>query len=319
MTIGAAVPASRSSFSPGDAGLLALLALMWGNSFLFIKFAVATIPPAWIVAGRLTVGGSLLVVIALVRRRSLPRAPRDVATLAVIGLAGAALPWAGQAWAQQFLDSGLLAVLNATTPGATLVIAVAVGQERLHRLRVLGLLVAAVGSVVIVGGEISQGGPVAALVVAAVAPFAYGIGTVLTRARVSGRIDPLPAAAVQLSTAAVVATGLSVGFVGPPPPPLSLDPVAAGSLVALGVVGTGLAFLLYFTLIQRVGATNASMVTYLVPVVGLVAGAVVRGERFGPNVLLGAAILVVGVWLAQRRPPDVDGGRPPTARTIPPS
>lgn len=299
------MPSSRSSFSPGDAGLLLLLALMWGNSFLFIKFAVASVPPLWIVAGRLTLGGVLLLAIVAIRRQALPRAPRDLALLAVVGVAGAAIPWSGQAWAQQFLDSGIVAVLNATTPGATLTIAVLVGQERLHARRVFGLVVAVAGSLVIIGGEVGAGSSVTALAIAAVAPFGYGAGAVLTRARVSGRIAPLPAAAVQLSLAATVATTVALAVSARPPAPTDLAPVAAGSVLALGIVGTGLAFLIFFTLIQRVGATNASMVTYLVPVVGLVSGAVVRGERFGPNVLVGAAILVLGVWLAQRRPAEV--------------
>ncbi len=299
------MPASRSSFTPGDAGLLVLLALMWGNSFLFIKLAVASVPPVWIVAGRLTLGGLLLVTIAGIRRQALPRSRRDLTLLAVVGVAGAALPWTGQAWAQQFLDSGIVAVLNATTPAATLTIAVLVGQERLHARRVLGLLVAVAGSLVIIGGEVGGGSSVVALSIAAIAPFGYGVGAVLTRARVSGRIAPLPAAAVQLSLAALVATVVALVVAARPPAPTSLAPIAAGSVLALGIVGTGLAFLIFFTLIQRVGATNASMVTYLVPVVGLVSGAVVRGERFGPNVLVGAAILVLGVWLAQRRPAEV--------------
>lgn len=300
-----AVPTSRSSFSPGDAGLLLVLALMWGNSFLFIKTAVASVPPPWIVAGRLTLGGLLLLGIAAVRRQALPRTRRDLVLLAVVGVVGAAMPWSGQAWAQQFLDSGIVAVLNATTPGATLTIAVLVGQESLHPRRVLGLLVAVAGSLVIIGGEIGGGSSAAALAIAAIAPFGYGAGSVLTRARVSGRIAPLPAAAVQLGLAAVFATSVALAAAGRPPAAATLPPVAALSVVALGIVGTGLAFLVYFILIQRVGATNASMVTYLVPVVGLVSGALVRGERFGPNVLAGAGLLVVGVWLAQRQPPEV--------------
>lgn len=309
---------SRSSFSTADAGLLVLLALMWGNSFLFIKFAVASIPPEWIVAGRLTIGSALLIAIVAVRRQTLPRTARDLVVLAVIGVAGAAVPWAGQAWAQQFLDSGITAVLNATTPGATLAIAVVVGQERLSGTRVVGLLVALVGSVVIIGGEIGTGSSAAALIVAGVAPFAYGLGTVLARARVSGRIAALPAAATQLTLAAVVVTPIAWATSGPPPPPTGMPGAAAGALLALGVFGTGLAFLVYFTLIGRVGATNASMVTYLVPVVGLVAGAVVRGERFGPNVLVGATILVLGVWLAQRVPSKRAAGGPPAAEASSP-
>ncbi|MEE8602085.1 DMT family transporter [Euzebya tangerina] len=302
---------ASSSFTPRDAGLLILLSLLWGNSFLFIKTAVEEIPPGWIVAGRMTIGGALLVGIVLSRQISLPRRRRVLVALATIGVAGTAAGWFGQAWAQQFLDSGLVAVLNATTPGATLLLAVAFGIERLHAMRVTGLLVAVVGSVIIIGGEVSAGGPVLALAIAAIAPFAYGLGSVITRKEISGRVDTLPAVAVQLTLGAAVASVFSVAVEGPPPLPTDIPLVPAAALLALGLLGTGVAFIIYFTLIGRVGATNASMVTYLVPVVGLIAGAIFRGERFGPNVFLGAATLIVGVYLAQRRPVPGQGALTP--------
>ncbi len=292
-----------SSFSPRDAGLLVLLALLWGNSFLFIKTAVAEIPPGWVVAGRLTIGGALLVGLVVARRLRLPTDRRIVGALAVIGIAGTAAGWFGQAWAQQSLDSGLVAVLNATTPVATLVLAILTGIERLHTARVVGLTVAVVGSLVVIGGEVSAGGPVLALAVAAIAPFAYGLGSVVTRKEISGKVATLPAVAVQLGIGAIVMTALSLVVEGPPPLLVDLSPGPAVALFLLGLLGTGIAFIIYFTLIGRVGATNASMVTYLVPIVGLVSGALVRGERFGPSVFVGAAILIAGVYLAQRRPP----------------
>ncbi len=296
--------ASRSSFSTRDALLLAVLAGLWGNSFLLIKLAVDTVPPVWIVGGRLTVGGLLLMALAALRRERLPLALPAIGALALIGSAGSGLPWLGQAWAQQFLDSGLVAVLNATTPVATLALAVLAGQERLHRQRIIGLSVAVVGTLVVIGGEVSAGGPVLALVVAVLATFGYGLGTVVARATVAGRYRPLPAAAVQLTLGALVLNTVGLAVDGLPPAPASLTPLAGGALLALGLLGTGVAFLIYLTLIESVGATNASMVTYLVPIVGLIAGAVVRGERFGPNVLVGAAVLIAGVWLAQRTPAD---------------
>ncbi|CAN5185379.1 DMT family transporter [soil metagenome] len=302
--------ARSSSFTPRDAGLLIILALMWGNSFLFVKTAVASIPPGWIVGGRLVIGASLLVAICAARRQSLPRTRRTWLVLGGIGVVGTGLPWFAQAWAQQALDSGLVAVLNATTPAATLMLALAFGIERLHLMRVIGLTVAITGSLIVIGGEISGGGPVVSLAVAVLAPFGYGLGSVLTRRHVSGRIAPLPAAAAQLLGGAIVLNVLALAVEGPAPGVDTLELVPALALLALGVFGTGLAFVVYFTLIERVGATNASMVTYLVPIVGLIAGSVVRGEQFGPNVFVGAGVLIVGIYLAQRQPaPDPAGGQ----------
>jgi drug/metabolite transporter (DMT)-like permease len=295
-----APPSAVSAFRPRDAVLLVLLALMWGNSFLFIKIAVSALPPTWIVSMRMTIGGLLLLAIGAWIRQPLPRDAARLATLAFIGVAGAALPWVGQAWAQQYLDSGLVAVLNASTPVATLGLAVLAGQEQLHRNRVIGLSVAILGTLVVIGGEVGSGRSFLALAVAVLATTGYAMASVITRARVSGRVANTPAAAVQLLAGAIVLAPLA--YLGGGAPATSLEAPVIGAVAALGFFGTGLAFLVYFTLIERVGATNASMVTYLVPVVGLTSGALFRGERFGANVFIGALALVGGVWLAQREP-----------------
>jgi drug/metabolite transporter (DMT)-like permease len=243
--------------------------------------------------------GSFAEIVAALRR-PLPRDGRILITLAFVGITGGAMPWAGQAWAQQFLDSGLAAVLNSFTPVATLVMAVLMGQERLHRNRVLGLAVAIGGMITVVGGEVGAGKSVVALLVAVVATTGYALASVVTRSRISGRVPNLQAAALQLVAGAIAMVPLAWTTTGPPP--TRLGPVVIGALAALGLLGTGLAFLVFFTLIERVGATNATMVTYLVPVVGLASGAIFRGERFGPNVFAGAILLIGGVWLSQKQP-----------------
>lgn len=294
------MPPSSPSFRPRDVLLLVMLALTWGNSFLFIKVAVAALAPLWVVTIRMAVGGGLLVGIAVTQRSTLPRDRESVAVLAFLGVAGAALPWAGQAWAQQFLDSGLVSVLNSCTPVATLGMAVFAGQERLHRNRIIGLGVAVLGTLIVIRGEVGAGRSILALVAAVLSTTGYALASVVTRARISGRVANLPAAAAQLCFGAAALgpfAWLSTG-----PPPVRVAPVVLGALLALGLLGTGLAFLVYFTLIESVGATNTSMVTYLAPVVGLASGALFRGERFGPNVFWGAFALVFGVYLAQKQP-----------------
>lgn len=283
--------------------LLLLLAAFWGHSFLFIKLAVHSVPPLWIVTARMTVGGLLLLAIVTASRQPLPRDPRMLATLAFAGIAGAALPWAGQAWAQRYLDSGLTAVLNSFTPVATLVLAVLAGQERMHKYRVIGLGLAVLGMITVVGGEMGSGKSAPALLMAVFATAGYAIGSVVTRARVSGRVRNLPAAAVQVVAGAFAVAPLAWTSSGPPP--THLAPGVLAALAALGVLGTGLGFLIYFTLIERVGATNATMVTYLAPVVGLASGAAFRGEHFGLNVFVGAALLIGGVWVSQKQPAAV--------------
>ena len=292
-------PRPHPSFRPQDVGLFLLLAAFWGHSFLFIKIAVAAVPPIWIVTLRMAVGGCLLLGLVALLRRPLPRSGSVLATLVFVGVTGAALPWAGQAWAQQFLDSGLTAVLNSFTPVATLTIAVLAGQERLHRNRVLGLGIAVAGMLTVIRGEVGSGRSMVALIVAVASTTGYAIAGVVTRARISGRVSSLPAAAVQLLAGAAVLAPFAWARTGPPP--VHVEPLVAFALAGLGVFGTGLGFLIYFTLIERVGATNAAMVTYFVPIIGIVSGALFRHERFGPNVFVGAALLIGGVWLSQRR------------------
>jgi drug/metabolite transporter (DMT)-like permease len=277
-----------------------MLALIWGNSFLFIKIAVSVVAPAWVVAIRMTLGALLLLGIAWVRREGPPQGLGVVLTLGLIGLFGSALPWFAQAWAQRSLDSGLVSVLNATTPVATLLLAVMLGQERLYANRVLGLSIAIVGVLLIVGGEVHAGRSAPALLMSLLSTIGYALASVLTRAHVSGRISNVWAAAIQLAWGALLLGPLAFATQGPPPS--ALPPAVIGALLALGLFGTGLAFLLYFSLIESVGATNTSMVTYLVPIVGLLSGALVRGERFGANVFAGALAMLGGVWLSQRAP-----------------
>lgn len=294
---------TASSFRPRDAALLVVLALIWGNSFLFIKTALAVVPPAWIVTGRMLLGALLLFVLARAKGQPAPKSFGSTFKFGLIGLCGSGLPWLGQAWAQQFLDSGLVSVLNASTPVATLIVAVSLKQERLYVNRVLGLTLAVIGTLLVVGGEVRAGRSMLALLTAVLSTFGYAFAAVLTRARLTEGLTGVWAPATQLAWGVLLLGPVAWMMEGPPPlVPLVLDPIVLGSLLALGLLGTGVAFRMYFILLQNVGATNTSMVTYLAPIFGLSAGAVFRGERFGMNVLAGAAAMLVGVWLAQRAP-----------------
>jgi drug/metabolite transporter (DMT)-like permease len=290
----------KSAFSPRDAALFGLLALFWGHSFLFIKTAVASVPPAWIVTARMGLGGLLLLLVAILRKERMPRDRDALTKITIVALTGSALPWVGQAWAQRYLDSGLLAVLNACTPLVTLAMAVLSGQEKLARNRVIGILIAITGTLIVLGGEVGSGRSVAALLVAVLATIGYAFAGVYTRAHISGRVATVPASALQLLIGALVLMPIASALHGPPP--VDLSPLVMVALLALGLLGTGVSFLIFFTLIGRVGATNTAMVTYLIPIVAMIAGAVYRGERFGLNVFVGALALIGGVWFAQRTP-----------------
>lgn len=289
-----------SSFSPADAGILLLLASMWGFSFLFIKVGVAEVSPLWVVASRTTVASLILLVVLRIRGRRLPRSLGVWINLLVLAAASNILPWAIVAWAEQFIPSGVAAVLNSLTPLVTLAVAALIGLERMTGTKVAGLVIALVGTALIVSGELTIAGRAVPALAVVGATLFYAIGAVYAKRFVSGTEPPLVIATGQVVVASVVSVPIAWA-VGPTPVWTELSLAAVGSLVALGALGTGIAFLLFYMLIERVGATNATMVTYLIPVVGLVAGWAILGEEFGPHVLVGAAVIVTGIWLAQRR------------------
>lgn len=294
-----------SSFTPADAGLLLALAAMWGFSFLFIKVAVEELSPIEVVAGRTLVGAAVLLVILRVRRRRLPRGWVIWGHLMVLASFGNAIPWAIFAWAEESISSGLASVINSLMPATTLAVAAAVGLERLTARKVGGLALAFAGTAIVVSGELGTPGRLFAVLGAVTATVFYAGATVYTKRFVSGREAPMALATGQVLGAAVLSTVAAL-VLEPVPDVGTLSWGITGSVVLLGAFGTGLAFLVFYALIERVGATNASMVTYLIPVVGLLAGWLILDESFGAHVLVGAGVIVAGIWLAQRerRPSD---------------
>jgi drug/metabolite transporter (DMT)-like permease len=178
-------------------------------------------------------------------------------------------------------------------------VAAAIGLERLTRVRVVGLLLALGGVGLIVAGDLDQPGRVLAVVTVVAATVLYAIGAVYAKRHVSGTLPPLALATGQVIAAATVTTPIALAVDGLPGSE-ALEASVLGAVLALGVFGTGLAFLVFYVLIERVGATNATMTTYLIPLVAVVAGAVVLDERLGFSALAGGALIGIGIWLSQR-------------------
>lgn len=306
-------PGVRSTFAPRDVAVLASLAAMWGLSFLFIKVAVDVVAPLWIVAARCAVGAIILAVLLRARGAKLPAGRRIWIDLTILAALGNAVPWALMAWATQYLPSGLVAVVNALAPTSTLVIAIAAGLEAASLRRAVGLVIALGGTALAVSSNLGAPGTTLAVLLVVLATVCYGFGSVYAKQRVSGAYPPLAIATGQVLMAAVLS--IPVAAVTSPFPVIAdITPAIWGSLLALGVFGTGLAFRAFYTLIASVGATNTVMVTYLIPVVALVAGAVVLGESITFVVVAGTALTIGGIWLAQRErsaaPPAVVATQP---------
>lgn len=278
---------------------IAVLALLWGSSFLWIKLALeGGLAPLHVTVVRCALGAAVLLVLARAARRRLPRGGRVWAHLAVAALFCNALPFLLFSIGEQTVDSGVAGVMNATTPLWSLGLGLVLGTERgLGPKRLAGLLLGFGGTLLIFApwqesGLASRGA--LALLAAAVSyavAFAY-----MARHLVARGIPPLALSAAQLLTA----TGLTaLGL--PASPHTESAPTLTGVLavVVLGVFGTGLTFHLNTRLIADEGPTAAATVGYLLPVVSVALGALVLGEEIGVRVVAGMAVVLVGVGLTR--------------------
>lgn len=288
--------------SRGSVVRLGVLALIWGASFLLIKFALEGVTPPQLVLGRLVAGAAVLLVIVKVSGGALPRERVVWGHLTLMSVVANIVPFFLFAWGEQRVTSGMAGILNGTTPLFTLAVAMAaLSDERWSVPRIGGLLLGFVGVVVVVGpwntgGEVNAvSGQIACLGAAA----CYGVGFVYARRFLATRsLPPLSLSAAQVSLAAVILAGTAPLTMGGA---VNLTPKVAASVLVLGAVGTGLAYLLFYRLVGDIGATSASLVTYLIPVVAVFLGVVVQDDPLTWNVFVGAAIVVAGAALAEGR------------------
>jgi drug/metabolite transporter (DMT)-like permease len=285
---------ARESAAVRNLLLLTVLALIWGSSFMFIKVAVREMAPATLVLGRVGLAAlALAVVTPLALGSDLTRA--ELRThwrwLVIVGLINTALPFWLLSWGETRLDSGLASIIQASVPIFVAVFAFAFFHEqRVTGAQLLGITVGFVGVALLVGAQ-PEGKILGALAVVGMAAC-YGLGGLLTR-RHLGEARPQ---VVALGTAAVAALALlPAGLAQAPSEAPGWKAIA--SVVVLGLVGTALAYLIFFTLIGRAGATYASLVTYLVPPIALAYGAIFLGERFAAAAFGGLALILGGVAL----------------------
>ncbi len=279
---------------------LALLALIWGWSFLFIKVAVAGMTPTAVAGARITLGALVMLVVLRVRGTPMPRDLRLWRHFAVMGLVHSAVPFTLLAWGEERITSALTAVLNATTPlFAALLTAVLLG-ERLKRVQLLGVVLGFAGVAVAAGvgaadlSGSSLGGAAAAVGAAA----CYGMGFAYARKNLSG-ISPLVASGGQLVMGTLIIGPVAVWTTiehG-----IDLQPHRVLAVLLLGVVGTGFAYVLNYGSIAELGPTRASVVTQLVPVVAVSVGVAFLGETFHLRLLAGAALTLFGIALLHER------------------
>jgi len=280
---------------------IALLALIWGSAFLWIKLADRGFSPVEVTLARLALGAAVLFVIVRVRREAIPRSGRLWVQIAVAALFANAVPYLLFAVAEQTVESSPAGIINATTPLWTVVLALAVRhQKSVTRWQAAGLIAGFAGAVLIftpwhtAGGLFSAGG-----LECLAASVSYAVSYIYMDRFLARRgIGPVVLSACQLAAAAVM-LAIALGVSGVQTPHVTAESLAA--IVVLGIVGTGLAYVLNYQVITSEGATVASTVTYLLPVVAIVLGVVVLGESITVITLAGIALVLAGVALTRRR------------------
>ncbi|MEA2399299.1 MAG: hypothetical protein QOK25_2855 [Thermoleophilaceae bacterium] len=277
-----------------------LLSAIWGASFLFIKVADRAFAPLQVALLRCALGAAALLVVLVVRGDRLPRGRAAWMHLMVAGVLFNSVPFALFAFGETKVSSVVAGIWNATTPLHALLVSLAVlPEERPTRERVAGLLVGFAGVVVVLGPWSGLGGRLVGNLACMAAAACYGLGFPYTRRYLAGRTE----SAVSLSAAQVMCGALQLALIAPwltsAPGHVPLDSVL--SILALGVAGTGLAYVLNYAVIRRAGSTIASTVTYLIPLFSTVLGVVVLGERLAWNQPVGALVVLLGVALTQGR------------------
>lgn len=279
---------------------LCLLAVLWGSGFLFVKLALRGLNPVQVVLGQLGFGAVVLLLTLAVRRRPLPHVPREWAYLAGMAVLANIAPYLLFSWSEQRISSGLAGALSGTTPLLTLLLARALGVGRLTLARVLGLVLGLSGVVLLAAPwhNGSKAVSLAGVLAALGAATCYAGSYVYARRLVTNRgTEPLVLSAAQL-TAGGLLLGAATPWIGRQP--VTLTGTVALSVVALGVLSTGIAYVLNYRLIQDEGPTAASMTNYLAPVVAVVLGIAFVDERLSWNLVVGAALVLLGVWIAER-------------------
>ncbi|PZF86395.1 DMT family transporter [Micromonospora deserti] len=282
-------------------GFLALAAI-WGSSFLFIKVGVEELHPLHLTLYRVGAGAATLLVVLAVLRDRLPREPRVWAHLAVIAAFGVVIPFTLFGYGEQRVESMLAGIWNATTPLIVLPLAVLVFRtERLTVRRAVGLALGFAGVLVVLGVWQGVGGAhFVGQLMCFGAAACYGVAIPYQKRFVAGSTHSgLSLSAAQLLVAAAQLAIVAPLVAGAPPVPTALSPEVVASVLALGALGTGLAFVIHLRNIRLAGASTASTVTYLIPVFAVLIGAVVLGERLTWHQPVGALIVLVGVAVSQ--------------------
>lgn len=288
------------------------LGLIWGASFLLIKVGVAEMTPLQLIAVRVGTAAIALVATLYLTGRRLPGDRATQLKLVVVGLFNIAVPFFLITWGEQSIDSGLATVLNATVPLFSLVIAhFALADEQITPFKVLGLAAGFIGVVILasrsVAVEVAANNSLVGQLAVLGASLSYACTTVFVR-RSLRQLKPMVVSTGATLSAALVILVVTL-LVDGLPDFGAISLTANLSVLTLGLVNTYIAFLIYYWIIDTWGATRATLVTYIMPPVGLTLGVIFLAEVLDVTLIVGAVLIVAGValvnWRRHRQPAGV--------------
>jgi drug/metabolite transporter (DMT)-like permease len=298
-------------------GAFGLLGLIWGSSFLWIRIAVQDIGPFTLVALRLLFGFVGIAVIAMAKRQSFPRDPKIIKALVMMAILNIALPFTLISWGETTVESSLASILNGTVPLFSIVIAhYWLHDEKITLPRILGLVLGFCGVFVLVGRDFdvtALGGNVLGQLAIVAAALSYAVSASYARRNLQGQ-PPLLQSMVTLLVADLI-IWISIPVVGVAAPSLNAPnhfPTLAITWIAiawLGLLGSCVAFLLFFYLLNHLGATRTTLVTYIFPVVGLALGIVFLNEPMDWRLGIGSALILSGIVIVNLKPDSLRFGR----------
>lgn len=279
-----------------------LAGVIWGSSFLFMKVALAGLSPAQVAWSRLILGALTLGLFVALRREPLPRRAKLWAHMTVLAISFCVVPFLLFSWAQQYVSSGLASIYNATTPIMTAVMAGLLFRvEKLRLVQIAGILVGITGVMVIIapwrGLDLDQSLIAQLAILGATACYGFSLAYMRRFVSDSG-MTALVFSFLNIGIAAAIMAVLTPVLVLTP---VALDPRIVGSVVLLGCLGTGVAYIWNQNVLRAWGPTRASTVTYITPVVGVALGILILGESISWNEPVGALVVFLGILLAQDR------------------
>ena len=286
-----------------------LLGIIWGTSFLWIKIAVTEISPFMLVSFRtLFAMLGLAVFLLLVRsaRGKWGQVRKQWWVFTVMGLINIVIPWLLISWAGQYIDSGLSSILNSTMPLFTIMISpFFISDDRFTLIKAAGLLTGFIGVVILLYPNLGSdwSNHLAGQAAVLIAALCYGGSTVFAR-KMAGKLPAQMQAFLQFFMATIMIWVFTLATERPLLFPQL--PITWLALLWLGLLGSGLAYIIYFDLLPRIGPTRMSMVTYILPLVAVLLGIIFLGERFHWGAIIGALLILSGISIVNLRPENKD-------------